>query len=246
MRTALLADIHANREALDAVLDAVAGLRVDRVVVLGDIVGYGPDPDYAVEKVAELVSQGAFCVKGNHDEAVLSGPAGMNDIAREAVAWTRTRLSAHHMEFLGTMPLEWRDGDDLFVHASALSPERWHYVGDAAAAADCLEATDATNVFCGHTHLPAIHYALPGRAPQPFTPRDGVATPLSPFRRHVVVVGSVGQPRDRNPAACLGLVDQEARTMTMLRIPYDHETTARKIDAAGLSPWLGMRLRIGR
>jgi len=87
---------------------------------------------------------------------------------------------------------------------------------------------------------------LPGRSPHPFTPRDGVATPLSTFRRHVVVVGAVGQPRDRNPAACLGLVDHAARTMTMLRVPYDHETTARKIDAAGLSPWLGMRLRIGR
>jgi diadenosine tetraphosphatase ApaH/serine/threonine PP2A family protein phosphatase len=150
------------------------------------------------------------------------------------------------------MPSSWTPcrspstGAKRFSSTPAPRHRGWPYVSGTAAAERCLRATEVRNVFCGHTHVPAIFYALPDRTPIGFAPQDGFPAPLSTLRRHVVVVGAVGQPRDGNPAACFALLDEAARTVTTVRIPYDHETTARKIGAAGLPPWLGMRLKIGR
>ena len=111
---------------------------------------------------------------------------------------------------------------------------------------DCLAATEARTVICGHTHLPAVFYARAGREPVAFIPLRNVPAPLSAVHRHVVVVGAVGQPRDGDPAACFALLDTQAREVTMMRVPYDSQDTARKIRAAGLPDWLGLRLQIGR
>lgn len=246
MRAALLTDIHANREAFEAVLDAVRDLAVDQTILLGDLVGYGPDPVPIVEKAAELVEQGAICILGNHDEGVFTGGRGMNENARAAIVWTSDQLSPAHLDFLAKLPLSARHEDRLYVHASADSPERWHYVDGKDAAARCLAASDANSIFCGHTHVPAIFYALPGKPPVHFRPYANKPAPLSALRRHVVVVGSVGQPRDGNPAACFGLLDTDDRSVTMIRVPYDCDRTARKIADRGLPGWLGMRLKIGR
>ncbi len=246
MRIALLADIHANREAFEAVLERVADLAPDRIVLLGDIVGYGADPDYAVEPAADLVERGAICIKGNHDEAAVAGPQGMSENARVAANWTMTKLSEAHRRFLDDLPLLAREEGRTYVHASAEQPARWHYVRDAESAARCLAASADAAVFCGHTHIPAIYYALGDRRPVAHTPGSNVAVPLLPMRRHLVVVGAVGQPRDGIPAACLGLVDTGKAEVTMLRVPYDVEAAGRKIRAAGLPAWLGMRLTVGR
>lgn len=246
MRIAILSDIHANREAFDAVLEVVGKQAPDQLVLLGDLVGYGPDPVYVVEKAADLVDGGAFCIKGNHDEAAASGPTGMTENARIAIEWTRKRLARAHLDFLAQLPLSLRSGDLLYVHASAERPEKWLYIRDVDAAKRCLSSSDARFIFCGHTHIPAIYYALPGSRPVHFRPVDNVAAPLSELRQHLVVVGAVGQPRDGNPAACFALLDTERREVTMLRVPYDHEETARKIQASDLPGWLGMRLKIGR
>ncbi|RWA71283.1 metallophosphoesterase [Mesorhizobium sp.] len=246
MRVAILSDIHANREAFDAVLEAVGKQAPDQLVLLGDLVGYGPDPVYVVEKAADLVEGGAFCIKGNHDEAVAASPNGMTENARTAIEWTRERLAAKHFDFLARLPLSLRSEDRLYVHASAERPEKWLYIRDMDAAERCLSASDARFIFCGHTHIPAIYYALPGSRPIHFSPLDNVAAPLSALRRHLIVVGAVGQPRDRNPAACFALLDTSRHEVTMVRVPYDHEETARKVQASGLPTWLGMRLKIGR
>ncbi len=246
MRIGLLTDIHANREALDAVLAAVAADRVDRLVLLGDIVGYGPDPEYAVERCARLVEDGAVCLKGNHDEAATVASHSMSENARVAMEWTRKRLSVEHARFLAGLPMERAEDDRLYVHASADRPEKWNYVNSIAAAASCLAATTARYVFCGHTHKPAHFYSLNGRTPSVFVPIANVAVPLSPIRRSVTVVGAVGQPRDGNAAACFGLLDLAGRSITMRRVPYDFEMTLSKVKAAGLPAWLGMRLQIGR
>ncbi|MCO5082014.1 MAG: metallophosphoesterase [Rhizobiaceae bacterium] len=247
MRTAFLSDIHANREAFEAVLDAVERVGVDRIVILGDVVGYGPDPEHAVETAAALVDRGAVCLLGNHDEAVLSGPRGMSENARIAVNWTRGRLERAHLDFLAGLPLTHEEDGALHVHASADEPARWHYVDSCSAAARSLSATSARLIVCGHTHLPAIFYARPGATPTHFRPLDDKPAPLLSVLRHVVVVGSVGQPRDGNPAACFGLLDTQERAFTMMRAPYDAERTARKIEAAGdLPKWLAMRLLVGR
>lgn len=246
MRIAVLSDIHANREALEAVLEAVHRLQPDRLVLLGDLVGYGPDPGFVVDTARQLVAAGALCVLGNHDEAAVHGPSGMTPHAHEAALWTRGRLSAGQLAFLAALPLSVELGGTLFVHASARTPQAWPYVTDAHAAGQCLAASEATLILCGHTHVPALFYARPGREPVPFTPRRNLAAPLSALRRHVVVVGAVGQPRDGDPAACFALLDTGRAEVTMIRVPYEAQETARKIAVAGLPEWLGMRLLIGR
>lgn len=246
MLVAILADIHANREALDAVVDRLDRIKPDRLVLLGDLVGYGPDPGYVVDFAMRLVEKGVVCLAGNHDAAIAEGPVKMNESARAAILWTRKQLDAAQAAFLKQLPLVQHAGDFLFVHASASNPAAWSYIDGAADAQKCLGATDAAYVICGHTHVPAIYYARAGTPVSRFTPIANKPAPLLSMRRHVIVAGSVGQPRDGNPAACVALLDDEEMTMTMLRVPYDHEATAAKIDKADLPRWLGMRLKIGR
>ena len=246
MRIAVLTDLHANREATEAVLAAVERHAPDRIALLGDLVGYGPDPAYAVETAERLVSDGALCLLGNHDEAAVHGPSGMTPHAHDAILWTRRQLSPEHLAFLSTLPLSAELPGMLFVHASARTPAKWPYVIDEKGAGECLAATDAPLVLCGHTHVPMIYYALPGREPVRFSPLPHVAAPLSAIRRHVAVVGAVGQPRDGIPAACFALLDTERAEISMIRVPYDTQATARKIHEHGLPDWLALRLQIGR
>lgn len=247
MLIAVLADIHANREALDAVLERIRGIEIEKLVLLGDLVGYGPDPGYVADIAMRLAEEGAVCLLGNHDEAAATGNAsGMSENARAAILWTRRQLTTTQSAFLGRLPLAYRQGDFLFTHASAARPAAWPYIKDTADADRCLAATDAGTVVCGHTHVPAIYYARPGSPVTSFTPLDNKPAPLLATRRHVVVTGSVGQPRDGNPAACVALLATDPMSVTMLRVPYDSDTTAGKIAAAGLPGWLGMRLKIGR
>jgi len=246
MRIAVLADIHANREALDAVREAVAAEAPDAIVIAGDIVGYGPDPTYAVEVAAEYAASGAHVVLGNHDQAAVEERRGMTENARVAIRWTRDQLSEAHRSFLAGLPMTVADEDRLYVHASADDPGRWRYVHDAQAAALSFDATPARLIVCGHTHVPAIFYARPGGPPVAFRPLDNQPAPLMPTRRHLVVAGSVGQPRDGNPAACFALLDLGRWSVTMRRVPYDAETTARKVLSAGLPLRLATRLMSGR
>jgi diadenosine tetraphosphatase ApaH/serine/threonine PP2A family protein phosphatase len=246
MRIAFLADIHSNREALDAVLLAVRQVGADQIVLLGDMVGYGPDPAYSVERTAGLVEDGAVCIMGNHDSAASKSETGMSPNARFAMKWTRTQLGGDHVEFLRKLPLTASMEDLLFVHASAFEPVKWHYVNDVSSASKCLAQTSQRLIFCGHTHVPAYFHALPGQQAQLFRPISEKALPVSALRRAVVVVGSVGQPRDRISAACFGLYDTDERIFVSHRVPYPADATLRKIKDAGLPEWLGMRLLLGR
>jgi predicted phosphodiesterase len=243
-RIAILADVHANREAFDAVIERLDTVRPDQIIVLGDLVGYGPDPAYVVDRAKQLMERGAICLLGNHDEAVEKGPGGMNEYARDAIRWTQAQLSADQKAFLKAMPMLHFHSDVQFTHASAARGD-WPYIRDAAAAAKCLEATVARTVICGHTHVPAVFYAASGAKPTRFTPIDNKPAPLFAGRRQVVVAGSVGQPRDGNPAACLAVLETQAREITMLRVPYDSTLTANKVTKAGLPSWLGHRLQTG-
>jgi putative phosphoesterase len=246
MRIAVLSDIHANREALEAVLELVEELAPDQIVVLGDLVGYGPDPEFTIETVARLVSDGALCVLGNHDEAARSDRDRLTPNAREAIRWTRTRLNDDHRAFLAALPLSITRFGCQWVHASAYRPESWDYISDPEAAMRCLAASTEPLICCGHTHRPTVFYSHPNRRPTMFVPRDEIAAPLLARHRHVIVTGAVGQPRDGNPAACFALLDLEEASVTMRRVPYDSEATAAKIKTLGLSSWLGLRLLIGR
>jgi len=246
MRIALFTDIHANREALTACLDHAGRNRIDRHVFLGDHVGYGADPVFVLDTVMAHVERGAIAVLGNHDAAALAPGQGMNRAALAAVEWTRGRLGAAHTAFIEGLPLSREDDGRLYVHASADEPGAWRYVTDGHAASRSLAATDAQATFCGHTHVPALFHKSASSRIASFTPVEGVDIPLTAGRRWLAVIGSVGQPRDHNPAACYAVFDTARHVLTYVRVPYDVETAARKIIEAGLPMALGLRLLVGR
>lgn len=245
MRIALMTDIHANAEAFEACLAQARAVGFDRLALLGDFVGYGPDPARVVDRVAELVGDGAIAIKGNHDEAAVRMMAGMSENAARAIEWTRGALDTAQKAFLDRLPLTATEGEILFVHASAKEPGRWIYILERESAADCLAATKARLVFCGHTHVPAIYHTAGKAPPEHFRPKPRVAVPFSKVCRYVSVIGSVGQPRDHNPAACWGLYDTAQSSLTLHRAVYDVDVTMRKIKDAGLPEWLGRRLMEG-
>jgi diadenosine tetraphosphatase ApaH/serine/threonine PP2A family protein phosphatase len=245
MLIALLADIHANREALSACLAHAREAGAGRYVFLGDLVGYGADPGWVVDEVMAHVARGAVAVMGNHDAAIETPSLRMNEIAQAAIEWTRTQLGAAQRDFLRGLPLTARENGRLFVHADAFDPGGFRYIMEASDAARSLGATADRQIFCGHVHVPALYHMAPNARIGGFTPVGGVELPLLARWRWLAVLGSVGQPRDRNPAACYALLDDERDLLTYLRVPYDVETAARKIRAADLPLALSIRLEHG-
>ena len=245
MITALLSDIHGNLEALHACLRHAQESGADRYAFLGDLVGYGADPEAVIDVVRRHAQAGSVAVKGNHDAAIAQPSGYMNDAAAEAIDWTRGVLSADAKNFLASMPLCVRDETSCFVHASAARPERWDYVDSPAEAARSMIAAGTAYTFSGHVHDQALYFQLPTGKVGAFHPQPGSPVPVPSHRRWLALVGSVGQPRDGNPAAAYALFDPEARMLTFQRVPYDRAETARKIRAAGLPEMLAYRIGAG-
>ncbi len=247
MNCAVITDLHANREAVDAVLAHARAHGAQRWVLLGDFVGYGADPAWVVDQVRDLVRDGALAVMGNHDQAVLRGASpGMRPDARQVVAWTRAQLNPSQLDFLASLPMTQRHGNQLYVHANAWAPAGWEYIQARADAVRSLHATDCRYTFCGHMHEPKLfHLSAVGKAGD-FVPTPGVTIPLPPHRQWLVIPGSVGQPRDGNPAACYAMFDDERQQLTFHRVPYDHASAGAKILAADLPQRLASRLEEGQ
>jgi diadenosine tetraphosphatase ApaH/serine/threonine PP2A family protein phosphatase len=241
VRVAVLSDIHANLEALRAVLADCAG-RADVLLCLGDVVGYGADPEACIELVAERCQA---VVAGNHDYAV-TGRLDLdwfNPYARAAAEWTAARLSEAARAWLGALPLVREFADATLVHASPAMPEEWDYLISAEDGYAVFGAFATRLCFVGHSHLPAV-WAV-GSGGRRWWPRvEEVA--LQPGARYVVNVGAVGQPRDRDPRAAYVLWDQDERRVTVRRVSYDVAGAQRKIRAAGLPELLADRLARGR
>jgi diadenosine tetraphosphatase ApaH/serine/threonine PP2A family protein phosphatase len=231
---ALLSDIHSNLEALDACLKHASENGAGRYAFLGDLVGYGADPQAAIDTVRRYASRGAIVVKGNHDEAVESPAGYMNDAARNSIEWTRMALSAENKAFLSSLPLILREGTMCFVHASAAAPARWNYVDTPAEARRSAEAAQAAYTFSGHVHEQVLYFEGAQGNWSAFQPTPGSPVPIRSHRRWLALVGSVGQPRDGRPAAAYTLFDTVRELITFHRIAYDHLTAARKIRQAGL------------
>ncbi|MDQ4134631.1 MAG: metallophosphatase family protein [Pseudomonadota bacterium] len=246
MLIAILSDIHGNREALEACLEDAARRGAERFVFLGDFVGYGADPVWVVETARAAVAAGALALRGNHDEALLTGGGGMNALARAAIDWTRDQLGPEQLRFLADLPLAAEEDPYLFVHANAWAPGAWGYVTGPVEAERSLRCTAAQATFCGHTHVPALFQIAPDKPAVGFRPVSGCAVPLLRQRRWLAVVPAVGQPRDGDPDAGYALLDPEKGTVTFRRVTYDVEAAARKIVAAGLPPRLASRLLEGR
>lgn len=242
MLIALLSDIHANLGALEACLRHARAQGAERFAFLGDLVGYGPDPGAVIDTIAAI--DGAIIVKGNHDDAVEHEPKvrELNDLAYDAVVWTRTALSAGQRQFLASLPLVVREGDICYVHASAERPEAWQYVQSPAAARRSMDAAAKPYVFSGHVHDQALYFGTSEGKAAAFQPTSGSPVPVPPRRRWLALVGSVGQPRDNNPAAAYALFDATAARVTFFRVPYDHLATARRIRATKLPELLAERI----
>ena len=246
MRLAIFADIHANREAFSACLDAARGQGAERIICLGDVVGYGADPEWAVDTVVGLVEAGAIIVRGNHDHAISTSAESMNPVAQAAIEWTRGRLGEAQRRFLAELPFTRSEDDRLYVHSEASDPPRWRYVHDAFGAGRSMQATNAQISFCGHIHQPALYSMSATEKITTFVPVTGIPVQLLPGRRWLAVLGSVGQPRDGNPAAAFSTFDTDKREITYHRVAYDIATAAKKIRDAGLPPFLADRLSAGR
>ena len=246
VRLAVFADIHGNRQAFSACLEVARARGAERIICLGDIVGYGADPEWAVETVMALVNDGAIAVLGNHDNAIGTPSETMNAEAQAAIEWTRGRLSAPQRRFLAELPLTRQEDDRLYVHSEASAPARWRYVRETSDAARSIGATDAHVTFCGHIHRPALYSMSAAAKMTSFIPTSDVPVQLLGGRRWLAVIGSVGQPRDGNPAAAFAMLDTVSREITFCRVPYDVEAAAERIRANGLPRWLADRLLAGR
>jgi diadenosine tetraphosphatase ApaH/serine/threonine PP2A family protein phosphatase len=245
VRIALFADIHANREAFEACLADARRRGAERFVFLGDIVGYGADPSWCVDTVAQACEAGAFALLGNHDEAIGTPRGSMNPAATRAIDWTREQLDPAQAAFLASLPLERSENDVLFVHANGWAPKDWGYVRTGVDAERSLRSTTERITLCGHTHVPLLFHMAPLRPPGAHVPVPNVNMPLSLARRWLAVIGSVGQPRDGNPAACYGLLETSPWDLTYVRVPYDTSAAAEKIRKAGLPDSLAARLARG-
>ena len=246
MRYLIISDIHANLDALEAVLSHADGAW-DRVLVLGDLVGYGAEPEAVVNRVRGLDPDAV--IRGNHDKAACGIDDGsqFNTVARIAAVWTGGQLSEDNLRYLRELPMGPIDIDALTEICHGTPFDEDHYIFDGSDAVMAFEAADRPLVLYGHTHLPAIfrkvddHYE--GAPPDP---DHAVVLPLQRGARYLVNVGSVGQPRDGDPRAGYGLLDTDARELRLTRIPYPAEEAQRKIIAAGLPASLANRLALGR
>ena len=245
MTIALLSDIHGNLQALQSCLADARARGASRYVFLGDLVGYGADPHGVVDIVREHVSRGAVAVRGNHDDAILGSTAYMNKSARRAIEYAREVLSVEQSAFLQQLPMIVREENCCFVHASAKTPERYPYVDCPSAAAACVAAAGTTYTFCGHVHEQRLYFTARVAHMKEFNPTAGIAVPLHGHRRWLAIVGSAGQPRDKNPKAAYTLFDPARATITFCRVAYDHSAAAMRIRAVGLPESLASRVEYG-
>jgi predicted phosphodiesterase len=239
VRIAVLSDIHSNLVALDAVLGAAG--EVDAVWHLGDVVGYGPEPDAVVARLGEI---GAIGVRGNHDAAAAGGSEidWFNPDAKAAMEWTRETISATTRDWLAALPLRRMESAFTLVHGSPRDPI-WEYVTSAALARAGLSAISTEHGLHGHTHVPIAFTMVDGRM-RTLAPRAGNMVALGEGRM-LLNPGSVGQPRDHDPRASYMVLDVGGGTATWGRVAYDFDAVGAAMRAAGLPPRLADRLRVG-
>ncbi len=223
-------------------------LGVNRMVFLGDLVGYNADPVALIERIAYLVeSKKAIALLGNHDEAIFKDSRNqMNAHANAAIEWTKAQLNDSHVQFLKNLPLILHEENICFVHASAHNPANWNYVTDSMSAWRCAQNSGKSYTFVGHAHEQALFYQSAVGKLIRFSPRPGDEIPVLRHRQWVGVVGSLGQPRDGNPEACFAVFEPGAEVLTFHRVPYDHFSAAEKVRRAGLPEELANRLITGK
>ena len=239
MRLAVLSDIHGNLEALEAVLLEIDRLSVDGVIVLGDIVGYGPDPLACIYRIREAA---AACVLGNHDEALVDPThvRELNPVARDTLLRSREMVSEEELAYLRTFAFRHVEADGVFTHANPILPEQWQHLQLFEHIRWCLDELEWHIAFVGHTHHAGMYCK---------TDHQVVPLPSSELavghHRYPVNVGSVGQPRDGDPRACFALWDIAVGRAELRRVEYRYQRTQEKLTALGWPFYAAERLARG-
>lgn len=247
MRLLVLSDIHANLTALEAAMDAAKG-SWERVVCLGDVVGYGPDPNEVTSRIRDL---GAVTIRGNHDKAVtdLMGTEDFNPVAKAAVNWSRAQLSNENLDWLAALPQGPREAEGVVLVHGAFQDED-EYVFTPSQALEGLLDSTLPVTFYGHTHHQGgFSYQDNLLEVLQLHPRDGEersALRLEGGKRYLLNPGSIGQPRDGDPRAGFAIADLEHQVVEFWRIPYDIERVQERMRTAKLPEPLALRLTVGR
>jgi len=251
MKLALLSDLHANARALEACLTHAQAQGANQWALLGDLVGYGPEPEAVVAQCQRMAEAGATVLRGNHDAMAVTPPVPASRQGEFTARWTHERLSEADRQWLASLPLTVRLESVMVVHASVNEPEQWRYVEDEGSAARSLQAAtdqypEVRFVMGGHVHHQTLYYRGQGGQLMRFTPVPGVPIPVPAHRRWIATVGSVGQPRDGDTRAGYALLDLDRHQLTFWRVRYDHVAAAHAVRAAGLDEALAHRLESGR
>lgn len=242
MRYAILSDIHGNLEALQSVIQDIEKKSVDPIICLGDIVGYGPNPNECIQMIKATAK---INLAGNHDYAPMGkiDTSYFNHYAKLAIEWTRTELKAESEAFLANLPLSATFNGNLFVHATPYRPDEWNYIFSIDDAIKNFMAFEEQICFIGHSHSPVIfvesnnhHY------------RVSLETQMTILdnERYIINIGSVGQPRDLNPRSAYAIYDTDTQTYRLNRVEYDIYKTQKKMKEAGLPDFLIARLQVGQ
>ena len=251
MRALVLSDIHANIDALDAVLAEVSGDTYDQTLVLGDLVGYGASPNEVVDRIYELSPD--IVIRGNHDKvaAGIEEPEHFNAMAAEAARWTYETLTTSNRTRVAELPIGPVQVTEEIEICHGTPYDEDVYVFDHDGAIRALASASGRLCFFGHTHVPVVFSVTPNTAElEVLTPEIGAPDPtiiqLDPNRRYLINPGSVGQPRDGDPRAAYGVYDSDESCVELRRVPYRVDRAQEKITAAGLPEALARRLGVGR
>jgi len=246
MRYLILSDIHSNREALAAVLNRVRRKRWDKAIVLGDVVGYGANPNEAVDAVRSL--RPLVAIRGNHDKVCSGVEDGemFNRVALQAAVWTREHLTPSNLHWLRSLPEGPVVVDGAFAIAHGTPIDEDAYIFGEIEALNVFRQTAFPLCFFGHSHFPVIFGLSPDAIQTVLTEPPSFRFRLEPGMRYLVNPGSIGQPRDGIPLASFAMFDSDTRTVAVHRVRYPLERAQRKILGAGLPRPLADRLSLGR
>jgi len=242
VKYAIISDIHGNLAALQQTLKRIDELKCERIMCLGDIVGYGPFPNECCEVIQDRADA---VIAGNHDHAAIGllSTEYFNRYAKAAMEWTVKELHDKNKEFLASLPLQLQEEEMLFVHGSPSDPAAWDYVLSLYDAEIAFQAFQQRLCFIGHSHLPEAFAYEDGEFPT--LERLPTIQLFSGFR-YIFNVGSVGQPRDKNNAACFGVYDSEMHKFELQRAPYNIQETQKAMVQKKLPTFLIERLSLGR
>jgi len=238
VKIAIISDIHANLAALEEALKTIRELKPDKIVCLGDIVGYGPRPNECVDLVRQNCQ---VCLMGNHDHAVLglTDTYHFNQYAREAINWTRRTLTIQNKAYLENLTFSHHENEILYVHSTPVHPEEWHYILSEYEARQYLDRIKQRVCFVGHSHIPVVFSGETGIISGDEIKLDTAAM------KYIINVGSIGQPRDGDPRLCFVFYDTKSTLLRFIRKEYPVQVTYNEILENNLPPFLAMRLLAG-